>query len=538
MEELRRQVRRAQWWLALQRFVGILGWSLFGTLLIALALIVADKLRPLGVAEWIWLAIAAGAGVAFAAIWSLGTGCGSIDAAIELDQRFCLKERVSSTLAMSPDQRDTEIGQALVADAVRCVSRIELREDFGIRPGRQLLLPLLPAALAVVVALLVSPMAHENPAQASTHSEAAKKQVKASSESLRKKLAEKRKQAEKEGLKDAQQLFQRLQQGADELARKTPGDRQRALVKLNDLSREVEKRRSALGSVEQIQKQFRQLKNLSRGPADRFAEAVKKGDFKKALQELEQLKSDIASGKLDQEQWAELAKQLDEIEKKLQELADAHREAVKDLEERVKQARAMGQDQEADRLQEQLSGLRQQMPQMEQLQDLAQKLGQCSQCLRDGQLQDAGQMLDQVKEGLGDLEQQLQELELLEEAVDQLAQARNQMNCQNCGGMGCEECLGPPGFGLGRGRGQGDRPEAESDSNFYDTKPPLKVGRGAAFVVGEVDGPNLKGDVRQAIEEQVEGARQEETDPVVGQQMPRKHRQHAREYFNRFREGK
>lgn len=538
MEELRKQVRRAQWWLAVQRFVGVLGWSLFAAFLAALVVVAIGKFWPLGVAEWIWLAAAAGLGFVVAGIWAYATARGPVDAAIELDRRFGLKERVSSTLAMSPDERDTEIGQALVADAVHRISRIDVREHFAVRPGRQLLLPLLPAALAALLVLFVAPITRQNPAQASTQSAAVKKQVKTSSESLRKRLAEKRKEADKEGLKDAQQLFQRLQQGADELAAKPPEDRKQALVKLNDLSREVEKRRDALGGAEQIQKQLNQLKDLSRGPADRFADAVARGDFKKAMQELDQLKTDLAAGKLDAQQRQELAKQLEEMKQKLQQLADAQRKAQEDLKRQIDQARQAGQDQQADKLQEQLNQLRQQMPQMEQLQDLAQKLGQCSKCLEDGKLQDAGEMLGQLQQGLGDLQEQLQELEMLDEAMDQLAQAREQMNCQNCGGMGCEECLGPPGFGLGKGRGQGDRPEAETDSSFYDTKPPLKVGRGTAFVVGEVDGPNLKGDVQQEIQEQVQAARQEEVDPLTGQQMPRKHRQHAREYFDSFREGK
>ncbi len=537
MEEIRKQIRRTQRWLALQRFVGVIGWTLSIALVAALIGIGIGKIWPVGVADWVWLAGAAGLGGLSAVGWTIATRRPAVDAAIELDRRFGLKERVSSTLALSVEQRETEIGQALVADAVRRVSRIDVREQFGVRPGRQLLLPLLPLAAAISVILFVSPMARQNPAQANTQGDAVKKQIKTSSETLRKKLSEKRKRAEREGLQDAQQLFQRLQQGADELAGKAPSDRKQALVKLNDLSRELEKRRQALGGGDEIQKHFGQLRNISRGPADRFLDAVSRGDFKKAMRELDQLQSDLASGKLSEKQRLELAKQMEEMKKKLEQLADAARKAEEDLQKQIEQARQIGQHEQADELQKQLDRLREQLPQLEQVADLAQKLGQCSQCLKDGQLANAGEMLSQLQQGLGELQEQLEELEMLDEAMDQLAQAREQMNCQNCGGMGCLECE-KPGFGLGRGRGQGDRPEAETDSNFYDTKPPLKVGPGAALVVGEVDGPNRKGDVRQAIEAQVESARQQEADPLTGQQMPRKHRQHAKEYFDRFREGK
>jgi hypothetical protein len=176
---------------------------------------------------------------------------------------------------------------------------------------------------------------------------------------------------------------------------------------------------------------------------------------------------------------------------------------------------------------------------MQQLQDIAQKLGQCAQCMKDGQMQNAGQMMEQLEQNMANLQEQLQEMQMLDEAMDELRAARDQMNCPNCGGMGCKECQEEePGVGLGRGRGKGDRPEKESPGQFYDTKPKQQVQKGAADVTGEVTGPNVKGNVQQEIQEQLQAARQEETDPLSNQQMPRKHREHAREYFDRFREGK
>ena len=72
---------------------------------------------------------------------------------------------------------------------------------------------------------------------------------------------------------------------------------------------------------------------------------------------------------------------------------------------------------------------------------------------------------------------------------------------------------------------------------FYDTKTPQKVGRGSATIAGEVEGPNIAGNVRQQIQEQFESAASQSADPLTDQRMPRGHRQHAREYFDRFREG-
>ena len=91
---------------------------------------------------------------------------------------------------------------------------------------------------------------------------------------------------------------------------------------------------------------------------------------------------------------------------------------------------------------------------------------------------------------------------------------------------------------MGAGRGWGDRPEEEGDTSFFKTKVRQKIGPGSAVVVGEVEGPNVKGNVAREIKEQVEAARHQPSDPLTGQRIPRKRREHAKEYFDRFREGK
>jgi hypothetical protein len=103
--------------------------------------------------------------------------------------------------------------------------------------------------------------------------------------------------------------------------------------------------------------------------------------------------------------------------------------------------------------------------------------------------------------------------------------------------MGCQGLGGQPGFGMGRGRGQGPRPEEETDSSFYDAPEKPKVGKGVADVVDLVPGPNVKGDVEDEIHQQFNTTRRASTDPLTNRRIPRKHRQHALEYFNRFREG-
>ena len=91
---------------------------------------------------------------------------------------------------------------------------------------------------------------------------------------------------------------------------------------------------------------------------------------------------------------------------------------------------------------------------------------------------------------------------------------------------------------MGEGQGIGDRPEEETEVGFFDTKAPQKVGRGSASIVGEVDGPNVTGNAQQEVQEVLESAESRSVDPLTDQRMPRGHRSHAREYFDRLREGR
>lgn len=538
MDLIRKQVRRAQWRLGVQRFVQALGWCWFGTLVLAALLIAVDKRLPLGIELWGLVAGAVAAGIALAGGWAWFRGRGALDAALEIDRRYRLKERISSAFALEEEQRQTPVGRALVADAQRQVARIDLAEHFAIRPPRHLLLPLLPAVAAFLLAVLV-PAAGDQTAEGRVDLEAVGQQVQKSQATLQSQLAEKRQQAKQEGLKEAQDLFLRLERELAE-ASKTLGDPKEALAKLHDLSQMLEKRRQELGGAEAVEKQLEQLKNLSRGPADRLIAALTKGDMKVAQRELEELRKKLAEGKLDPQERKALARQLAEAQKKLENLAQAHRQAEEALAKQVEQLRKEGQHAQAEKLQEQLRQLQAQRPQMKQLEELARKLGRCAQAMEGGQTDQAAKSLEDMHADLEALREQLGEFEMIQEAMDELDAARRRMLCGNCGGEGCEGCMGDlviEGPGFGKGRGAGPRPEEENPVSFYDTRTPAKVRPGAATVVGEVEGPIVKGQVRQQILQQVQAARAQPADPLTDQRMSRKHRQHAQEYFDKFRQG-
>ncbi|MBN2290878.1 MAG: hypothetical protein JXM70_00550 [Pirellulales bacterium] len=538
MEELYKQVQRAKSRLVMQRFVSALGWCLVVTFSIAAVLILVGKFWPLVISDGTWGLAALVLGVLAAAVWSLATARGGIDAAMEIDRRFGLKERVSSTLALSEEERQTEIGQALVEDAVRRVKRVDVGEEIKVRPSRRLLYPLIPALVAFCIAAFVSPAVAEKTESNEAEKAAIKKQVKQSAKTLQKKLEKKRLMAKQKGLKEAEDVFKLLEQGARNMSDKSEADQKKAMMKLNDLSKELNKRRQKQGGAEQIKKQLGDLKGFKQGPADQFAKAIRRGDFKKAMDELDKLKEQLKAGELDKKQQEQLAQQLDQMRKKVQQMAEKQKATQKELQKKIDKLRKDGKAQEANKLEEQLDKLRRQMPQMDQLEKMAQKMQKCSKCLKDGDMKDAAEALEGAQKSLEGLKKELDELEMLDEAMDQLEQCRKSMCCKNCQGAGCKMCQGEgdkPGDGMGEGAGKGDRPEEEHDTKFRDSKDKVKVGKGSMTIEGFVDGPNKKGEVGEEIKQQLEAAKRRDTDPLTGQRIPRKHRESVNGYFSGLR---
>ena len=246
---------------------------------------------------------------------------------------------MASSLSLSECDLDTPAGRALLADAVQAVRRVDVGERFPIRLGRRAWLPLVPALLAVVLVTLIDN--REAKSGDDPQSTVITKTVqKNTTEALRKRMIERRKEAAKAGLKDAEELFRELEKGAEKLKDKSTIERKQALVKLNDLSKQLAERRDKLGGEQELRKQFEQMKNLSRGPGDKLADSIRKGQWKTAMQELEKLRKQIAEGKLDDETKQQLVKQLDEMQKKLQEAADAKKQAVDNLKKQIEKRAA------------------------------------------------------------------------------------------------------------------------------------------------------------------------------------------------------
>ncbi|MEK6238204.1 MAG: DUF4175 domain-containing protein, partial [Planctomycetales bacterium] len=347
--------------------------------------------------------------------------------------------------------------------------------------------------------------------------------------------------AAEKGLKQAEDIFNKLEDAAREIAKakREKPDLGKTLVKLSSLGKRIEERKQQLGDAKKFKQQLDRLKDLDDGPAEKFGKAMKDGDLKKAVDELNNLRQKMQDGELDQKAKVELANQLQNMKNNLQDMAAKHDQMKEDLKKQIQELKKKGQLDKADKLAQQLDNLNQQDPQMKQLEKLAQQLQQCKDCMKQGDMQEAGQQLAQAQENIQEMLQNLEELELMEQALKEIEDAKCKM-CQGQGqGQGKGKGKNKPkiGKGLGDGNGAGLRPEAEEKTATRDSKANVKVGSGTAVRVGEGPESTYKGPIREEIRAQIEADRKRESDPLNGQVLPRAQRDHAREYFNKLRKG-
>jgi hypothetical protein len=553
MEKLRQQVARARRRLILGQFFAAIAWCWTIAFAIAAIGLAMAKLFPLNIDGRIWMVAWIGGalvvGTLAAAVWTWIGRHDPLFAAIEIDRRFGLKERVSSVLALTPKDLETEAGQALLSDAVRRVERVDIPGRFAVPLSKRNLLPLIPALLVFGLTFLSD---KGRPTEAATNTTAKSiAQVHDSAEVLRRKLAQQRKEATEKGLQDAGDLFKKIEEGIKDLASKQGVDRKQALVELNDLAKQLEARKKELGGEDKLKQQLGQMKDMKNGPAEKLADALKNGKFQKALNEMQKLEDALKADKLDPKEQAEMAKQLDAMKQALDKMTEKHEQVQKNLQKQIEQMKNSGQLADAKRLQKQLDQLQQQAPQMDQLKQMANKLGECSKCMGQGKQGESAKALGQMAKQIQSLKKQADEQQMLDMALDEIAECRGSMTGDKksdgdgegkTDGQGDKQdgdgdkLVGEAGGG-GKARAEGHRPEKATGVKFYDSKVAQKTGQGAAVITGEADGPNLKGKVRAQIQEQIDSAKHENSDPLTGQRLPRSQRDFAKEYFDSLREG-
>lgn len=559
LEEIEQSVDAARRRLVIRQWAGRLAVCLTAAFCIALMAILTPKLfiLPDLPAGWavLWFVGAAVAGVVAASIWTALRSKTRLEAAVEIDQRYNLRERIASSLTLTEEDLATPAGAALLRDARRAIGKVEVAERFRLGLDRGVWRPIAPALAALLIATFVGNRTAQANLEAPPTEQIAADEAKKAAEEARKQIEKRRKEADEKGLADASALLKKVEEGAAELAKSEAKDPTKAAVKLNDLSKELAERRDKLGGGDELRNQLNRMNDIGKGPADKAADAMKQGDWQKAMEEIAKVREEIASGDISPEKKEQLAAQLGKMQQQLGDAAQQHEQQKQELERQLAEAQRKGDLNQAGKLQQKIDQLAQKQPQMERLQQLAQQMQQAKQAMEAGDPQQAAEAMKQMAQQMDQMAREDQEMEMLDAAMADIMGAKEAMGMEagdkpvdqagqmagNQPGMGNQpganqNARSPGGRGMGRGRGDGSRNTEKDEVSYRDTQVRQDVGRGSSTFGGLVDGPTVKGDVVESIKTPLDAAAAQPADPLTSERLPRSRREHAEEYFRGLRD--
>jgi len=545
VKELDKPIGRVFRRLRTQRFLAALVWSLAGWLAAATAVLAVDRLvRPIPGPDWLPFAIAGGLAVLTALLVATLTGPSRVDAAVAIDHAFGLNERLSTTLTLPEELKETPAGRALVADTVRHVADLDVADRFGLKVPKRAWAPLIPALLAVLV--LFAPGWAQKIARAKSSlaggGETAidQKVVTKQSSILKDKMAAQRKEMDKGKFAEAEKLLAEVEKAAGDLAKAPPAEKDKAMIALNKLTDAVKDRQRALGSPEQISRQLQNLKDMNtNGPAGDFMKDLAKGNFDRAAKDLKQLQEKLASGKMTEAEKKALKEQLGEMSKQLKGLAN-----LDQRKQQLEQAKKSGGISE-EQFQKEMAKLGEQQKKLEALQKVADQLAKAGDQMKKGDLKKAAEQLGMGQKQMEEMAQQMQELQALDSALANLQEAKDGMNGEdslnqfgdgmNQFGKNENRMRNGPG---GRGRGSGDRPEAPDNVASYSSKVGSQVTKGAAVFQGLSDPQGqLKGQAKLEIGGEADTVAGKSAEALTNQKVPKSVEKHVRGYFDLLGKG-
>lgn len=558
---LQRCLRQAARRLWADRFLAALPWCLLAASMIGAMVVVVSRYRSFGITVSAMLCGVLACAVAAALIaawWRRGDALG---AAVELDRRCGLDERASSAVALMEDSSlDSPVAQSLLADTERVLADVDVAAAFPLAVSRRWYRPLVPALAAIGFALWFAPSGPTLPGAVAAVAAAA--QVKESTAQLEKKLTEKKQRAEELKLVEAQKLLEKLQEETHRLQTDGKLDRKEALIRLNDLAKQLEDRRRAVANTQELQQQLSRLRTKESGPAEKLAQALGRGDFRRASEQLQRLREQTKAGGLDDKQKQELEKQLDELQKQVDETAQRQQQRQEAAAKQLAQGLQKKESNDAGAPSpEEMSALSDKLAaagaENDSLQRLKKSLEDAAEGMKQGRSDAAQQALDNLQNQLEDLAAQNDERQLLEGGLQDLADAKAEMGQgDGPGNQAADAAGGRPGGPNGReAGGHGDRPgrgglqpgvgtarnenpTTEDPARLFDSRVRTSVGAGPLHVVGPSDGPNAKGRALEAIREQAQAlADGAEPQPVANQPLDRSRRAQKREYFDALRKG-
>ncbi|MDA7903989.1 hypothetical protein N9B31_10040, partial [Mariniblastus sp.] len=568
VNKIRQKVAQARRRIVIGYFFNVLTWWVFSCLLLAAIGLAVPKIWYLSFLQsessyqnWVYSWIAGGAllGILIPLLVTWRKTASQLSAAIEVDRRFGLKERLSSALTLEDKIAETSVGQALLNDAADQAEIIDVRDEFRYQPTARAFLPIIPVLL--LFGIMMIPNA-EKKAGASEPDRTDSKQVEIAIKELKKQIEQKRKERITKGLKDADGKVKALEKKFDKLIDEKDSGKKDTLIKLNDIKKQIAERQKELGSSKELKESLNKLKDAGEGPAKELADAMSKGDMAEAKKAVKDLVNKLKAGELSEIEKKKLVKDLKKMAEELKKAAQEHQAEKKKLEEQIKKAVKEGDLDKAAQLQQKLDEKKAMDQQQEKLKQMGQKLADCADCMKPGgkpgapkpgqkpgqkgeqgdpQQQDAakqaGEALEDLAKQMEQMQQEMGEMEALEDLEQMANDCKDGLAEGGKNGQGKGD--GPPkwqDWAKGGGRGAGQRDLEKGDTGTFKSKVKGKLQQGQTVVTGTADGKNLVGRSVSETRDLIQASISQESDPLENQKMSRIQREHAQQYFKSLRD--
>lgn len=558
--QLAASITRAARRLFLQTLINRLAWCLIVALGLAAIWFLAEPLLVEAKLPWLRWVVAGsliGLGSILGVVLAMLAAPPKLATVLLLDERFGLKERVTTAWSLTPEQEATPAGQALLTDVEQKVQNLDVGSRFPIQLGWVASLVPLAALLLGLIAAFYDPPASIAKAKVDPLNQPAANAAE---------IAEKMKELKKKAVeprdvnRPKSEELQKIEAELEKIANKpaeTPRELRDRIKEMTSLEERIKERQQQVGERSQkIQDQLKQLDRMNQqqaGPASDLQKALAEGKMDKAKEEMDKLAKKLENKALTKEQKDQLAKQLENLQDKLQKLAQQD-EQKQQLEQLAKEGKIS-----KETLERELERLNRDGDKLKDLQDLAQKLGQCKECLNKGdnkeamaKLADAAQKLDQLKlsdQEMKDLQDQLQKLQDAKSACakgDKPGEGEGEGQGGGKDGKDGKDGLARQDGGGGKGNGKGDtnqpnqggigagrRPDGKAgNTNSFDAQQKAHFdNKGKKIFAGHAPGENFKSKTSPELAGDIKQASQDAPEAIEHQQIPKAARDMAKEYF-------
>ena len=543
---LARMVARVRWRLFLQTFgrrLVLLASTAFLVLAITLLIVSQGHFRgdpwsfdnPMFLMRLAWLGGAVALAVLVAGLLAWLRRPTPLAAALSLDETFKLQERISTSLAISPEQADTPAGQALAADTLRCLEKLDVAPAYPLKPTHRA--AVLPIGFAVCLAAIL--FCDRTPSQASAEDAPVSPALKAELSEVQKGLKELAKETPPPQKADKLPKGDDFQKFAEELAKladkdpKTNEEAKDLLKDLTTLEERMRKQEQALADQADALKQqneeaerLRKKKKKENPPP--HEKAMSEGNFQKAADELERLSRELQDDKFTPEEREQLEKDMKDLREQLDRLSDVKKDSAKELKkkkeekDKQKQNGEKGDGEKGDGEQDLDEMSEEEQKEADDLADAAKDIDEMTIAMKNGDKEKAAQKLEDAAKKLAKCDK---------------CNARSKAGKQLAKLQRLKDQLGR---GIGNNQpnpASGKRPDKlQEDIAGTDTK--AKGDRsdggvsGFRFVPGQgLKEPRKAEDVRPLIE----GAGREAAEALQRQRIPRADADLTRGYFEKLR---